>query len=250
MMHLTAWSQSVQIANVLQAITAVQDPVLATLGNDIRVPAAMPYLMGAAAVINDATLVRAQVQAPSLRAMINEDIEPVVQAKVLGSFNTPLIHRDAPIPLMANEALNFAMQSNGAGVNMHIGGVILADGPMQPVTGPMYSVRATAACALVASTWVNGILTFGQVLPYGTYQIVGMRARGANLFAARLVFPGSPWRPGVFGVSAIGGMENEYARFGRMGVFGIFDSTVPPTVDCLGDTDAAQTFIFDLIKIK
>lgn len=250
MFHLAAWSQSVQIANVLQAITAVQDPVLATLTNDLRVPVALPYLMGSAAMINDATLVRAELQSPSLRAMLNIDIEPVVQGKVLGSLNTPLIHRESPIPLQANEALNMAMQSNGAGANMHIGLAWLSDGPLQPVTGPVYSVRATAAVALAASAWVNGILTFGQVLPYGTYQIVGMRARGANLAAARLVFPGQAWRPGVAGVSAIGGMENEYARFGRMGVFGIFDSTVPPTVDCLGDTDNAQTFIFDLIKIK
>jgi hypothetical protein len=35
-----------------------------------------------------------------------------------------------------------------------------------------------------------------------------------------------------------------------MGVFGQFDNTTPPTVDFLGDTDAAQTGIFDLIKVK
>ena len=68
MYHLAAWEQSVQIVNVLQAITAVQDPALTTQGNDIRVPTALPFLIGQAASINDATLLRAEIQSPSLRA--------------------------------------------------------------------------------------------------------------------------------------------------------------------------------------
>src|SRR5207247_1836789 len=99
--------------------------------------------------------------------------------------------------------------------------------------GAIYTIRATAAVALAASTWVNGALTFSQALPYGTYQVVGMRARGANLAAARLVFVGQPFRPGVAGVNALGNVDPFHFRYGNMGVFGQFDSTVPPTVDCL-----------------
>jgi hypothetical protein len=77
-----------------------------------------------------------------------------------------------------------------------------------------------------------------------------MRARSANLVAARCVFVGGGYRPGVAGSAAITGADDDRQRFGELGVFGQFDNTTPPTVDFLGDTDAAQTGIFDLIKVK
>jgi hypothetical protein len=169
---------------------------------------------------------------------------------VFSSPIEPYWHGDSPIPLVFNESINFFTQNAQAAAVLSYGLLWLADGPVKPVQGPMYSVRATSAVALVAATWVNGALTFSQALPYGTYQVVGMRARGTNLLAARLVFPGAFNRPGVPACNTIGGLDFDTARYGQMGVFGQFDSTVPPTVDCLGDTDASQTYVFDLIKIK
>ena len=250
MFHLAAWEQSVQILNVLQAITAVQDPALTTQGNDVRVPTALPFLIGQAAAINDASLLRAEIQSPSLRAMVNLDIEPIIQGKVFGSLPEALIHPDSPVPIVPNESLNAFCQSNAAGAVLHTVLAFLSDGPIKEATGPVYTVRATAGVTLAAATWVNGNLTFQQTLPYGTYQVVGMRARGANLRAARLVFVGQPFRPGVVGVNAITNVDPTYFRYGYMGVFGQFDSTVPPTVDCLGDTDTSQIFEFDLIRVK
>lgn len=248
--HLGAWGQSVDPASAFQAITAVPDPVLTTQGNDIRVPKTLPYLVGTAAMINDATLVRAEIQSPSLRSIFNIDIEPIVQGKILVNPQLADIMQGLAIPLVPDESLNAFVQSDPAAPALHYILAWLADGPLQPVKGNIYTIRATSAIALVANTWQNGALVFSQVLPAGNYSVVGMRARGANLVAARLVFVGGTYRPGVPGVSAIGGLDNEYQRFGGMGVFGNFDNTTPPTIDCLGDTDAAQFYEFDLIKNK
>jgi hypothetical protein len=185
-----------------------------------------------------------------LRAIANLDVEPVVAAAVFGSPPEQMVHPDSPIPVVENESLNFAVNSNPAAAADHYGLVWLSDGPLAAVKGSIYTVRATGTCALSAGKWINGNLTFSQTLPAGTYQVVGMRARGTNLVAARLVFVGGLYRPGVGAVNALGDLDPYFARYGNMGIFGQFDNTTPPTVDCLGITDVAQTFELDLIKVK
>lgn len=250
MFHLAAWAQNIDLANTLQAINAVQDPALTTQAADIRVPLALPFVIGQAALLGNTTAARAQIQSPSLRAMVNLDIEPIINALVFGSLPEQLVHNDAPIPVVGNESLNFFAQATGGAATENYGLIWLADGAQKEVVGPIYSVRATSAVQLAANTWVNGNLTFAQTLPTGTYQVVGMRARGTNLVAARLVFVGAPFRPGVAAVNAIGNVDPYQFRFGNMGVFGQFDNTTPPTVDCLGVTDAAQVYDFDFIRVK
>lgn len=250
MFHLAAWAQNVDLAGVLTAITAVQDPVLTTSGNDVRVPKALPAIIGAASALGNTTPSRAQITSPSLRAMVNLDIEPIIAGLVFGSFPEQLIHPASPIPVVPDESLNFNAQATGGAATLNYGLVWLADGAQPQVNGPIYTIRATSSCTLSSAAWVNGNLTFSQVLPAGSYQVVGMRARGTNLVAARLVFVGSIFRPGVGAVNALGNVDPWHFRYGNMGVFGQFDNTTPPTVDCLGVTDSAQTYEFDIIKVK
>ena len=80
------------------------------------------------------------------------------------------------------------------------------------------------------------------------YQVVGFRAQGTNLVAARIVFVGAAFRPGV-PAEPNGQVENwEWTRDGQLGVLGQFDVDQPPTIDCLGATDTSQVFTFDLIQ--
>ncbi len=250
MFHIGAFFQSVNPANAFQAIAAVGDPALTIAGNDLRVPPGLTNLIGETALINDASLVRAQLQSPSLRGIFNRDIEPVIQGKVLPGNQPYVMHADSPIVLQPNESLNLFAQSNPAGAVIHAGLVWLADGARKEVNGNIFTIRWTAAAALAAGVWVNAAIVFSQVLPAGSYQVVGMRARGANLLAARLVFPGQGFRPGAPGVGAIGTFDNQDFRYGDLGVWGQFDNTAPPTIDFLGDTDVAQTGVLDLIKVK
>jgi hypothetical protein len=249
MFHTIAWFQSIDPAGVLTTINAVREETLFTSGLDIRVPTALPFIIGAAALANDASAARAQIQSPSLRVFANLDIEPVVAAAVFGEPAENLWHPESPIPVVADEALNFAVQSDPAAAAAHYGLVWLADGAQQPVTGQMFSVRATSAIAQVVGAWTNGNLVFSQTLPAGRYAIVGMRARTTDGVAARLVFPEQLARPGVPAINAIGDEDVYWHRYGRSGVFGQFPHTNPPTIDVLGGVAVVQQYVFDMVRL-
>lgn len=249
MFHLSAFYQSVDPALALIAINAVREEMLFTNGVDLRVPTQLPNIIGAIGMANDASFTRAQVQSPSLRVLANLDVEPIVAALVLGSPPEQSFWPATPVELTPDEAVNFAVASDPAAAVVHQGLIFLADGPQVPVEGRIFTVRATAAITLAAGLWVNGNLTFSQTLPAGRYQVVGMRARGTNLVAARLVFPEQVARPGVLAVNAVGDLDPYWTRFGRMGVFGEFPHTNPPTLDAFGVTDAAQIVMLDLLRV-
>jgi len=249
MQHLAAWHESIDPAAALVTITAVNDQAVFTSGDDIRTPTELPNIIGQAVLTAAANLSRAQVQSPSLRAFANLDIEPLVGAVVFGNPPETLFHPKSPIPVAPDEAINIAINSNPASAEPHFGLVWFGDGPQQESPGQIFSVRATAASALAAGTWVNSALTFAQTLPIGRYQVVGMRARSTNMVAARLVFIGGTWRPGVPAVNALADVDVADFRYGRSGVFGEFHTNTPPTVDCLGITDTAEEFILDIIRV-
>lgn len=249
MHHLGAFYESKDPGGALLPLNVVREEMFFTVGDDFRVPDALPNIIGAAALFNDASAVRGQVQSPSLRVLANLDIEPIILAAVFGAPPEVLFHGESPIPLTPDEALNFAAESDPAGVVAHYGLVWLSDGPQSPVSGRMFSVRATATVQQTVDTWENGNLVFAQALPAGTYQVIGMRARSSDGVGARLVFPEQVARPGVPVVNAIGDEDPTSFRFGKCGVFGEFPHTNPPTVDVLGGVAAAQYFIFDLLRV-
>lgn len=234
----------------LTAITPIPDGTVAVISNDIRVPAALPNIVGAAAMINSAAAtLRAQIVTPSLRAIIPFDISPIINGLVFGA--NPQLNNlwFSPIPLIGLEPMDVFIQ-NGAAV-MNRAFIWLADGPIKPTTGKIYTLRATATASLVTASWVNsGALVFASTLPTGHYQVVGARSWSANGVAFRFFFPGYAWRPGYAMVNAEGNSEYHWSRFGNMGVWGEFDNTVPPTIDFMGVTDSAETVYIDLIKVS
>lgn len=248
MFHMIGYETSASDA-ALTALTPIPDPTLRVAGNDFYVPSTLNQIIAAAALINSAAAtLRAQIQAPSLRATLNFDISPITNGLVFGSLARCVRMWQNPLQLVTNEPLDVFVQNGAAVMNRAL--LLLADGPVRPVTGKIYTVRATGAASLTTATWVNTVLTFSQTLPSGTYQVVGFRAIGANLVAARIFFVGSAWRPGTFAANVNNDNEWPDFRWGNIGVWGQFDNTVPPTVDCLGVTDTTQEFELDLIKTQ
>lgn len=247
-MHMVGFETSASEA-ALTAIVPIPDGTVTISGNDLRVPTAVNMIVSAAALINSAAAtLRAEIQTPSLRATLNFDINPIVNGLVFGTLARCMRMWQTPLQLVTNESINFMIQNGGAVMNRGL--LIMADAPVSPVKGKIFSVRATGAASLVTASWVNTSLTFGQVLPAGHYQLVGLRAIGANLVAARVFFVGGQWRPGTYACNV--GDNNEWPdfRYGNTGVWGEFDNTTPPSIDCLGITDTAQEFILDLIKTQ
>jgi len=244
---LVAWSETVGINQTNYAMDAVSDPHITVSGDDVIVPPELPNIVAAAAVGSATTYAR--LVSPTLRAMINVDVAPVDKATEPSSPFVGLIMTTIPITLTGEEALNFQVSTDDTARSTGL--VWLADGPVAPVTGKIYTVKCTSATTLTPYEWTNGPLTFTQDLPAGRYQVVGMRAQSAGLIAARLVFPGYAWRPGVIGADAITDVQDNPFRYGRFGVWGEFDHNRPPTVDFLSSSaDTSEEVWLDLIKVE
>lgn len=254
--HLAAFWESIDQGGVHQELAAAGgEQVLFVSGDDIRVPPDLNQIVAVAAMIA-ANANRAELVSPSLRAGVGFDIlplngltdgnvEPDSPPKVLDL-------RANPIALVPDEALNALADADPTAAADQSVLVWLADGAIAPVTGArIESVRATSAITATPGAWTNGQLSFARDLPVGTYQVVGFRAQGATLVAARLVFRGGFARPGVIGTDIESDLDSPLFRYGQFGVLGEFASVTPPTVDVLcNDADTAQKYILDLVKLS
>lgn len=245
--HLAVFSESKDQA-AIGPIAALADPSLTVSGNNIQIPDFAPFLMGAFGI--GVNLTRAQLQSPSLRRIVNPEIRAILKSAAVTAYPDPMDLFHNPIQLDVSEQMQAYCAEDGAGATRMSVLAFLGDGKVEAVTDPIFSVRATGATTLVAYTWTNGALVFDQVLPVGDYAIVGARAESAGLIAFRFLFQGSTPRPGGIGVSTET-LQDWYAqRMGGLGVWGIFNSTTPPTVDYFSaSADAAEVLTLDLIKI-
>ena len=248
MWTLIGYTES-QDSATLTGVAALADQHVRVSGDDITVPRALPTVIGSAALGTDIT--RAQLRSPSLRRVVNFEIMPIGRgAAEPGSPPAVVVFPNNPIPIVGDESLNAFAAEDGVGATRSTVLVMLADGPVAPVGGEIFTVRVTGATTLTANAWTNGALTFDQTLPVGRYQIVGARQESTGLQAFRFVFVGGLWRPGWLGTDAAADILTPGQRYGGWGAWGEFDQLTPPTVDWLSNSaDAAETGEIDLVKI-
>jgi len=246
---LVGYSESIS-PNVLQNVAGIPDPHVTVDGDDIIVPAFANMILGCWGC--GTTLDRVKLVSPELRKITNVEISPLNR----GEQNTldPVrlaLYKENPIQLATAEALNGQAIHSAAAAEQQTIVVALCDGRPTPVEGAnIRTVRCTSKVTLTAYQWTNGAIEFDETLPSGTYRIVGMRAESAGLIAARLVLVGYHYRPGVPGVQTALHKEAEQFRMGRMGVFGEFEHTTPPTVDFLSSSaDTSEVVLLDLVKV-
>jgi len=244
---LVGWHESIDASAALTKIAALPDPHIRVEGNNIIVPSlnqlCFVYAIGSG-------LYRAQLDSPSLRRFLLYDIAPVDTGAEPGMYYNiqSLLRFNSPYPLDVNEPLSCSVLN--AGLNWTTVFVWLSDGAITPIIGDFLTVRATGSTTLTAYEWTNVAITFDQTLPAGRYAVVGMRYRGANAIAARLVVPGYAWRPGCIGIDGYGEAPIPIFRNGGLGNWGEFEHNTPPTVDCFARAaDTAQYFYFDLLKV-
>jgi hypothetical protein len=249
--HMVAFFQNAGFTvNALTAIAPVADPTVNIQGTQLYVPTKYNKVLYAGVAEPAGLLVRAQLQSPSLRELYYPDIQPLSPTNSFDLFNMLIDQGSSPMELKISEPLAFYVSVSAAG-GVPTALVILGDDKVNPVSGKIMSIYATSVPTLVAGTWVNGPLTFNQLLPVGDYDIVGWRAYGTGLTACRLVFIGasSVTRPGVFGQSTNATVGQPFFRQGYNGVYGTFNYITPPTVDHIGTAGAITCYhIFDLIK--
>jgi len=256
--HLAAFSQSVDPAGLFTAIAGVIDPVLTVVGNNVQVPT-LNRVIGLAAGVETTVAQQARLTAPSRRILALQRIAPLqgnaAAASLPGDPHKFIDLLDSPLQMVTGEQANIEVNSNPAAVQIQWGLVWFADAAVAPIAGPFFTIRADGATALVAQQWTNVPIVMAENLPRGRYQVIGMRAQSTSLVAARLVFVGTgsqgPWRPGVLGTNTDRHLEHPAFRYGGMGVFGEFEDTDTPSIDCLATAaDAAEVFYLDLLQTR
>ena len=236
---------STKVYTTLSPLAPIADQHVFVSGNDLTIPSL--NFITAALVFGD-TMSQAQLQAPSLRALILEDIgKMLISETCVGAADVLEDRRENPLELVVSEKLNVYTKQGKDGWAL----IWLADGPITPVTGDIRTIKCTVVTNGAEDVWTNSALTLTQTLPAGRYQVVGMRAKGTNLLAVRLVFVGGVWRPGVPAVDTIEDADVPQFRNGRFGVFGEFEFDQPPSVDLLGKgVSAAEEIYLDLIQVR
>ncbi len=229
-------------------LAALEDAHLRIVSDDIIVP---PLNKLAGVHVRCESIVKARFVSPSLRRFNNLYVHPIeqqwqvdfeVESHWMDMF-------DRPIDLDVGEAIN--CEIDNAGVNEWAYGKVWFMDKIDPVpSGAIRCVRATAGITAVAKAWTNGALTFTEALPAGKYAVVGADCNSANLIAFRLIFPGYTWRPGTTGVGEVPYPGMSSFRWGRKGLWGEFEHSLPPQLEVLcHSADTEQEIYLDLIKL-
>lgn len=250
--HVVAFTEDFAASGTLQAVAALADDQVFSSGDDIRVPQGLAFLLAAFALGPGAA--RARIVAPSLRAFANLELAPknIGESVTIDDPGNLITYVGSPLPLAVGESINFESDAGaGAGAGQTTGIVLLGDGPVQPVSGLIRTIRATAVITGTENVWASGAITFSEDLPTGVYQVVGARCEADNPGAFRLIFVAGGPRPGSLSTLGDEGSEVMGARLGMWGVWGQFDTNQPPTLEILSLAGAgsAQVLYLDILRV-
>lgn len=246
---LVAWSESQDTGGVLNEMVALKDQHVTTKGDDILVPSFAPNLIALYAL--GATISQAQFSTPSLRERSLIDISPIdINAKPASNPHiVDFVHR--PIALTAGEGARFFVAEGADGAERETGLAWLQGEAEDVPSGEIETIRCTATTTLTPYQWSLCELTLSQQLRAGKYAIVGMSAISAGAIAARLVIPGSAYRPGVIAFDAESDFGTTYGRYGGLGKWGEFEHVYPPQVEFLSvSADTSEVVYLDVIKVE
>lgn len=253
MFTLAGFAEDIDPADAEVNITALQDAHLFTTGDDLRIPS-LNQLMGVFAGIASGGTTLCRLESPSLR-----DINRLVINPLNGLGDADVEPSDPPAvydlsrnprQLDFDEILQCIIRSNPSAAAFQWALCLLGDGQQQVPSGEIVTVRATGATTVTRRVWSTVTITFADTLPTGRYQVVGLRAIGASMIAARFVFKPGTWRPGCIAADSQATQDVPLFRMGKLGIWGEFQQTQPPDLEVLCDVaDTAQTFDLDLIKV-
>lgn len=250
MFTIVAFSESQAADAALNKISAVSDQHIKVSGTQITV-GKLNQLVGEIACIG-ATGTEARLVSPSLRRINPFYIQPLDIALVPSDVPGAMIHPDSPVPLDTNEALE-AEEAGAVAVARQVTvGVLLADGPIAPVTGQIFTINAEVTIVLVAGAWAFAEISFPDSLPVGSYSVLGARIVAPSGVLFRFVPVGEAHRPGGIVAQAVGNHDPWEQRLGRMGEWFRFDMIQPPGIEILSSAAVASTtyqLYIDAVKV-
>lgn len=252
MFTLLAFNEDQNTANAYDNIAGAADQTTRVVNDVVYVPDKFNKILWVCARGRD--VIKAKLESPSLRKMGVLDINPTENLDYAEYVIQPHARYTgaSPLPLTTGEGLEAFTWSGRASDYYVAVGVCLGEGPVTPVTGEIWTIRATCASTTpVIKKWVNVEMTFDETLPVGRYQIVGAEVWLNRGLLFRFVPIGTLNRPG--GLACWGHQQRapDWQRWGAMGVWCEFHSSTPPSVDflCEDTTDTTVSVHLDVIKI-
>lgn len=250
--HLVAFTRSTATAaNTFEAMNCVADSVLAQasptafwvkggmrvvagyVGSDV----ASPFLLGA------------RINSPTFRRVGLPNIRPMSASRAPGDDPNVMVIVDRPLHYPDSDTLTVEIIASGLTPDTIC--LLWLETEREPVPpGETFWLRYTSTASAAAAAWTQLAISFDQ-LPEGEYIVCGMEHVSASCLAARLVFPGSPWRPGTLGQNSLTNQNHAVFYDDRLGVFGRFNAFAPPTVEVfctLGDS--AHTGFLRVMRVK
>jgi len=247
MFHLIAYDSSIANGSVFLQVNAVAPDPFSNPQNNNYVIGDLPYIIGA--TMFGVTAQRLQLRSPTLLQVFNNDIVPVRRSALATNILPNWSDLSAnPLKLKNSEQLSAYAIQGAVGAEREYIGVLLADGPVRPVTGQIFTARFTGTTTLVADSWTTCVMTAEQNLQVGTYTVVGARCKTATGVFFRVGTQGYAWRPG--GVVGSDDMfpDPRQFRYGELGVWFTFKNTQTIALDVLATAgDTAETLELDVI---
>ena len=245
-----AWAESHDAAAAWTKMTGVPDTSVTVSGDQIFCPS-LTNLIAYGGVCEQTIASQMRFTSPSMLEFgFEEYISSLGSGLTFAAYPQVTDKRQNPVVLTEQEAIQSEVYNNPGSAAYSYAFMSLSDTPITPITGsPIRTVRCTAAASLSAGAWASSALTFPVSLRAGNYQCVGARVNSANGVVWRLLFQGSPWRPGGVCVNDEADQGLTWQRDGNLGVLGEFNSFTTPSIEVLGVTDSAQEVFLDLVYL-
>ncbi len=231
-------------ANV--ALGRVTDQLLSSFNNGYQIPFDGRLL---AFYYGNVSATDVRLNSPTFRRMFLPHPSPI-SLTALPADNAPVVKfPGGGLPLLQSEELAVEGSRAVAAAADAYALIWISRGPITPVNGLAFTIRATATVTVAEGAWASGAVTLSETLPAGNYDVVGMRVVGTNILAGRLIIPGQDLRPGVLADQAEGEFQLPHFRDGNFGRFGTIPSFQNVQVEFFGaGASTAQTVYIDLIK--
>ncbi len=251
--HTVALTTSSQ-ASTYTAIPAVLDPIFPPSGNGLLMPSDLSLV---AAYHGSATAQRARVTAPSLLRVGYQSIRPVQQSAKGAPVADPnfATFLDRPIRLRASEAVG--VEGASTSTERAVALLWIADQLEPAPPGEAFTLRFTSATALTGVFgWSMFAPVYDQATPSGVYGVIGLELFSTTAYAARVVFPGSVFRPGVLAqqtlVSTVtAGNARTASCFydGSLGLWGTFQTNAPPNIEVFTEAADGSASVEGYLKV-
>lgn len=199
---VVAWYQT-EAKAALAGLTAIEDDIYRTSGDDIYVKPRAPFLSGLVQLSdNTQTFKYGELRQPSLKVPYRS----YLSGSYLGSdIESGFLNLMAnPLPLYPGEKLTSYVQNATNTYNLVF--AWLASGratrSVLESVSPTHLITGEADQALTAGEWTAVAITWDQDLPRGRYAVVGMavgtyKSSDYGRGVARLKLLDTTWRPGV-----------------------------------------------------